>query len=804
MRKFLIFIGLTFFSAQMFSQHELNGVVYTEDEQPLTGATVMAKPGNYGTVTDGEGQFKLTGLPGNELKLTISFLGYKKWEETIDPSETTDLRIIMEPRSQLTEEVVVTAYRAGNKTPVAHTDLGGEELRSTGTGSDIPSLLKLTPSLVTTSESGTGLGYTNFRIRGTDPTRINVTMNGIPINDSESQGVFWANMPDFANSVENVQVQRGIGTTSQGPAAFGATVNFRTTTSDPKPYAELNSTAGSFNTYKNSVRMGTGLINDQFSFEGRYSRLNSDGYIHNAFSDHQSLYLGGTMHFTNSFLKMILLHGDQQTGISWWGVPEEVLDEDRRYNPAGEYTDEFGNEQYYDDQTDNYKQTHAQLFYSFEASENMNFTAALHYTVGDGFYEQYREDEAFSNYGLPDVNIGDQTIESTDLIRRKWLGNDFYGFTFSGNITPIRGVEISAGGGWNQYDGDHFGNLIWMRHAGNTEKEYEWYFNNGLKTDYNLFSKLSLQISPAVTAFADLQYRGISYELSGNDDDLLPLVQQHDYGFFNPKTGIYVAPGNNHQFYVFGGITHREPTRTNFKEAKGDPEATPQSERLYDVEIGHDYQSSVFSSGINFYYMHYKDQLVPTGEKSSVGNDIMTNVPESYRAGIEVTGAIKPASWLKWDMNMTFSRNIIRNYVETAVNYDENWEEELITEELGDTEISYSPSLTGSSKLTAELHNNLKTSVISKYVGEQFFDNTESEDRKLDAYFVNDLQVEYSIFPDRMDKIDFQLTVHNVLDHLYESNAYGGNWYEQGEEKTWAYYYPMAGRYYMGKVVIRF
>ncbi|MFW5753356.1 MAG: TonB-dependent receptor, partial [Marinilabiliaceae bacterium] len=683
MRKFLIFIGLIFFSAQLFSQNELSGVVFTEDEKPLTGATVIAEPGNYGTVTDEKGQFKLTGLSGSELKLTISFLGYQKWEQSIDPSETNNLRIIMEPRSQLTEEVVVTAYRAGNKTPVAHTDLGQKELQSTGAGNDIPSLLKLTPSLVTTSESGTGLGYTNFRIRGTDPTRINVTMNGIPVNDSESQGVFWANMPDFANSVENVQVQRGIGTTSQGPAAFGATVNFQSTTSDPEPYAELNSTTGSFNTYKNSLRMGTGLINDQFAFEGRYSRLKSDGYIHNAFSDHQSLYLGGTMHFDNSFLKMVLLHGDQQTGISWWGVSEDTLAKNRRYNPAGEYTDEFGEKQYYDDQTDNYKQTHSQLFYSFEASPNMNFTAALHYTRGDGYYEQYKEDEALSTYGLPDMNIGTETVDTTDLIRRKWLGNDFYGFTFSGNITSIPGVEISAGGGWNQYDGDHFGNLIWMRHAGNTEKGYEWYFNNGLKTDYNLFSKFNLQISPAVMAFADLQYRGIHYELSGNDDDLLPLVQEHEYDFFNPKTGIFITPGNNHQFYLFGGITHREPTRTNFKEAKGDPEAIPQAEKMYDVEIGHNYRSSTFSSGINFYYMHYKDQLIPTGEKSSVGYDIMTNVPNSYRAGIELTGSIRPTSWLYWDGNATISRNIIRNFVETSTNSypvivdgEEEWETE--------------------------------------------------------------------------------------------------------------------------------
>ncbi len=804
MRKFLLLTGLIFISVQMFSQHMLNGVVHTEDGDPLAGATILMKPGDQGTVTDRNGQFRFSNVSEENVQITVSFLGYEKWQENINLSKTSTLEITLEPRSQLTEEVVVTAYRAGSRTPVAHTNLGREELQSTGAGNDIPSLLKLTPSLITTSESGTGLGYTNIRIRGTDPTRINVTMNGVPVNDPESQNVFWANMPDFANSIENVQIQRGIGTSTQGPAAFGATVNFRTTTSDPEPYSELNSMAGSFNTYKNSIRMGTGLIDDKFSFEGRYSRLKSDGYIHNAFSDHQSLYLSGALHLDNSFLKMIVLHGDQKTGISWWGVPQEMLATDRTYNPAGIYTDESGTEQYYEDQTDNYQQTYAQLFYNLTVSENLYFTAALHYTRGDGHYEQYKEDEKFDDYGLANLNISDQTIETTDLVRRKWMGNDFYGATLSGNAALSSNINLTFGGGWNQYDGDHFGKMIWMRYAGDTEKGHEWYFNNGLKTDYNVFSKLDWQATPFFNLFADLQYRGIKYELSGNDDDLFPMDQEHNFNFFNPKAGFYITPGNNHNYYVFAGMTNREPTRTNFKEAKGDPDAIPKAEKMYDLEAGHKYQSGAISTGINLYYMHYTDQLVPTGEKSSVGYDIMTNVPESYRAGVELITAIKPINWLNWDMNLTLSRNIIRNYVETAVNYDESWEEESITKNLGNTQIAYSPSVTGSSKLTAEVVRNLKTSIISKYVGEQYFDNTSSDERKLDAYFVNDLQFSWSLFPKSVKRINLQMTIHNVLDHEYESNAYGGNWYEQGNEKTWAYYYPMAGRYYMGQVVLKF
>ncbi|MDK2841668.1 MAG: iron complex outerrane recepter protein, partial [Anaerophaga sp.] len=353
--------------------------------------------------------------------------------------------------------------------------------------------------------------------------------------------------------------------------------------------------------------------------------------------------------------------------------------------------------------------------------------------------------------------------------------------------------------------------IEFRRYAGKTEKEYEWYSNNGLKTDYNVFTKFNWQISPLLRIFADLQYRGINYEMTGDDDDLRTLEQEHDFSFFNPKAGVYVTPADRHSIYAFAGISNREPTRTDFKEANKDPDATPKAERLYDLEAGYNYESPTFSGGINFYYMHYKDQLVPTGEKSNVGNDIMTNVEKSYRAGVELMATTRPLSWIDWDMNITLSRNIIRDFVETSTNSypvivdgEEVWKTETITRERGDTEIAYSPSVTGSSRLSAEVIKNLKVSLLSKYVGEQYFDNTESEARKLDAYFVNDLQFTWSLFPKPLKNIDLQLTIHNVLDHEYETNAYGGNWYEQGQEYTWAYYYPMAGRYFMGQVVIRF
>ncbi|MGQ1891083.1 TonB-dependent receptor [Thermophagus sp. OGC60D27] len=811
MQKLMLLVGLIFLSAQTFSQRMLQGIVYSENQEPLAGASVVMNPGNHGTVTDRDGHFQFSGITSPTVQIRVSFMGYETWQAMVDPGKTKHLKITLKAASHLTEEVVVRAYRAGHQTPVAHTDLAGEALRGAGVGNDIPSLLKLTPSLVSTSESGIGLGSTNLRIRGTDPTRINVTMNGVPLNDSESQAVFWANMPDFANSVENVQIQRGVGTSTQGSAAFGASINFQTTTSDPRAYAEITSTAGSFNTFKNSIRFGTGLINEKFSFEGRYSRLKSDGYIKNAFSDHQSLYLGGTMHFDNSFLKMIILHGDQQTGISWWGVPQEMLETDRRYNPAGVYTDELGNEQYYDDQTDNYKQTHAQLFYSWAAGQQLHLTAALHYTRGEGFYEQYKEKDSLNHYGISPIQISAQTIETSDLIRRKWMENDFYGATLSGDLKLSSQSSLTFGGGWNRYDGDHFGRIIWMRYAGITEKDYEWYFNNGTKTEHNLFTKFDWEASPLLRLFLDMQYRGINYDMSGMDDDLRSLDQEHDFQFFNPKVGFYLTPGSNHNIYAFAGISNREPTRTNFKDANLDREATPKAERLYDIETGYKYESAAFSGGINLYYMYYEDQLIPTGEKSNVGNPILTNVDESYRAGVEVIAAVHPVSWLHWDMNLTLSRNIIYDFVETStnsyptiVNGEEEWITETVIKPLGDTQIAYSPSVVGSSNLTVDLTSGLSVGLLSKYVGEQYFDNTESEDRKLDAWLVNDIQFNWTLNPKPFKSIGLQFTIHNVLDHEYESNAYGGNWYEEGVENTWAYYYPMAGRYYMGQVVIRF
>ncbi|TCO06806.1 TonB-dependent receptor [Natronoflexus pectinivorans] len=803
MRK-IVFILLLIctVSFSMAGQYRFEGSVVDENREPLSGA-VLILDGQRSAVSGNDGRFTFGRITAGNYNLSVSFLGFDTYSAVINITGDVDREIQLNPRSHLTSEVVVSAYRAGLNSPVAHTNIRGEDLRRISVIDDLPFLLQMSPSLVATSETGIGVGYTGFRIRGSDPTRINVTVNGIPLNDSESQGVFWVNMPDFAGSVEEVQIQRGVGTSSHGAAAFGATVNFRTTTDAFEPFAEVASTAGSYNTFRNSVRLGTGLLNDRFSFEGRYSNLQSDGYIYNAFSDHESIYLSGTYHMNHSFLKFNVIHGDQKTGISWWGVPQEMLSVNRRYNPAGVYTDLDGNEQYYRNQTDNYIQTHYQLFYSHAFSNRTDMTAALHYTRGDGYYEQYRQNQSFANYGLPNVFIGDEEITRTDLVRQKWLGNDFYGTVFSINSQLLPNVSVSGGGGWNRYDGDHFGNIIWARHATNMEKDHEWYFNNGTKTDYNVFGKLNYRINNLNT-FIDLQVRGIDYEMTGIDDNLDDLSQNHSFAFFNPKAGVFYEINPNHQSYVSLGISNREPTRTNFKDANLDPDATPLPERLYNVEAGYNFLTPSLSANVNFFYMYYQDQLVPTGEKSSVGYDIMTNVDESYRAGVEVQWAWRPLPSFRWDANFTLSRNIIRDFVETATDYDDDWNEIERVTQLGDTDIAYSPSVIAGSILTWNFFGNASLGLNSKYVGEQYFDNTSSSARQLDAYLVHNLSLKYQLKTSWSKGVEFQLMVNNLTNLKYESNAYGGNWYEQGVENTWAYYYPMAPRHLMGQMVIRF
>lgn len=771
---------------------------------PLEGAAITIQGTFRGVYSGPDGSFAIGELKDGHYSMSFSFIGYESITAEVVLKGEAFVEIAMVQKQIMAGEVIVNATRAGNNSPMAYSNLKSDELKKLNAGQDLPFLLSLTPSLVETSESGTGIGYTSLRIRGTDASRINVTIDGIPLNDPESQQVFWVDLPDLASSVDNIQVQRGVGTSSNGAGAFGASINIQTKGIENEPFAEIHSTAGSFSTFKNSVAAGTGLLAGKFAMQMRLSDLRSNGFVSRTGSEHQSAYISGVYRSAKSMLKANLLFGKEHTGIGWWGVPQEKLAVDRRYNPAGEYTDENGIIQYYDNESDNYVQNHYQLIYNLKISDKITANAAIHYTRGEGYYEEFKEDRLLNDYGLTVFDPNGLVIRESDLIRRKWMANDFYGAIWSMKYTDRR-YEASFGGGMNLFSGDHFGRIIWMRYAGNTDKDYQWYFNNGHKGEASLFSKLSYSLTENLTFFGDLQYRHINYELSGNDDDLKDISQVHRYNFINPKAGLFFKTDEHNEVFVSFSVAGREPTRTDFKEAAGDPDAMPHTEKLFDTEAGYKFTGEKLLMSFNLFWMNYRDQLVPTGELSSTGYPIQTNVERSYRTGIELGTGLLISGSAGWDANITLSRNKITDFTEYYTDYNtSDWTQEYKSRKLGTVDLAYSPEVIAGSDLWFKPHRMVAIHLIGKYVGKQYFDNTMNETRKLDPYFVNNIRVDISNLFGRIRNSELQIFVNNVFNAEYESNAYGGNWFEDGIEKTWAYYFPQAGTNFMVRFGLKF
>jgi len=782
----------------------IKGKVTDMNGHPLQGAGIKIENTFLGVHSGPDGNYSLPGLKDGNYTLSFSFLGYETQIRDVELKGEEILNVTLPEEPIMAGEVLINATRAGDHSPLAYSTIDKISLKKNNTGQDMPYLLSLTPSLVETSEAGNGVGYTGLRIRGTDGNRINVTIDGIPLNDPESQQVFWVDLPDIASSVDNIQVQRGAGTSANGAGAFGATISLQTTNPENSPFAEISSSAGSFNTFKNMVAAGTGLLAGKFAFQMRLSDLKSDGYIDRTASDHQSAYVSGIFRTERSGLKANLILGEEHTGIGWWGVPKEMLAINRRYNPAGEYTDEEGVTRYYDNESDNYKQNHLQLIYSLKISDLLSLHTAFHYTKGKGYYEEYREDQHLADYGLPSVSYGDTVISETDLIRRKWMSNDFYGLVYSLKYRNDR-IEAIAGGGMNLYLGDHYGNIIWMRNPGNTEKDYRWYLNNSRKGEISVYGKVNYSLSDNTSFFGDLQFRHVLYSLSGIDDDLKDIGQEHKFGFINPKAGVFYSITPDQDAYLSFSVANREPTRTDFKEASGDPDATPEAETLYDTEIGYKLRTGKSSVAVNMYGMIYRNQLVPTGELSDVGYSIMTNVGKSYRAGIEMSAGIKPADFINWNLNLTLSRNRIRNFTEHYVDYNTaDWSSENKSRDLGEVDIAYSPTVTGTSDLAFKVLPVAYLHLISKYVGKQYIDNTMNPERTIDPYFVNNIRIDFEPKVKSVKAVELQLLLINIFNLMYESNGYGGNWYEDGIEKSWSYYFPQAGTSFMLKMDLKF
>ena len=738
MKKLVFVLLLQLFVFAGFGQFKLSGVVMGKNV-PLTGASVVLGNSMYGVSTLSNGTFEFKNLKTGEYVVKVSFIGFETTEIKLDLKSDEHISVHLEPNVILTDEILISASVAKSKTPMAYNNVSGEEISRQNMGQDIPYLLQLTPSFVATSDAGSGIGYTNFRIRGTDMNRINVAVNGIPLNDAESHGTWFVDQPDLASSIENVQVQRGAGTSANGAAAFGATINLQTSAFNPDPYAEFKTAFGSFNTLKNTVLAGTGLINGKFTVDARLSKVNSDGFIDRASADLKSFYISSGYYTENTVLKAIVFSGYEKTYQAWNGIPSELLQTNRTYNSAGEYTDEKGVVQYYENQVDDYQQDHFQLHFSQSINQNINLNASAHYTRGKGFYENYKEDEDLTDYRIPPVIIGSDTVETSDLINQKWLDNDFYGLVYSLNYQKNKS-DLIFGGGYSIYDGDHFGKVIWAQFLGNAKPNHDWYQSTGLKKDFNVYTKYNYQVSEKINLFTDLQYRNIHYTIDGIDDDLRDITQEHNFNFFNPKFGVFYEPQQNQQLYISLAVANREPNRSNYVDA--DPAGKqPVHETLRDWELGYNYKSSAFSFSANYYYMCYKNQLVLTGEINDVGAPIMVNVDKSFRTGIELQAGVKITSTLQWNGNTTFSINKVKNFIEYIDNWD-TWGQE--TYELGTTDLAFSPNIIASSRFTFSPVSKLEFNFISSYVGKQFIDNTSNDDRVLNAWFVNNLNAEYS------------------------------------------------------------
>lgn len=807
----LISIAALSVLAQKAQQTISGRVTDAEDGKPLPGATIKAGE-IRGTSTDKDGNFTLKNISDNIDELNISYIGYQTSAVSISGTSSVDIKL--KRSTYQADEVIINATRVTDKTAMAYTNVTAAAIDKQNLGQDLPVLLNFSPSLVSTSDAGGGVGYTGIRIRGSDATRINVTVNGIPYNDAESQGVFWVNMPDFASSVSSIQIQRGVGTSTNGAGAFGASVNINTNAFRQNAYAELNNSYGSFNTFKNTLKVGSGLMKDKFTFDARLSRVSSDGFVDRASSELHSYYLSGGYFGKKSFVRVNVFSGKERTYQSWNGVPEARLKGDREGILA--YIDRNGldekdaanllnsddrtyNSYTYKNEVDNYRQDHYQIVSSHNLSNKLTFNLNGFLVRGLGYYEQYRKQDKYSNYNLPNVVIGGDTLKRTDLIRRRWLDNYFYGTTFSFDYNSFKKLTASFGGGWNKYDGDHYGQIIWARNAGNIGNEHQYYFSKGKKEDFNLYGKLYYQFTGKLNAFADLQFRNVNHTIFGTDNDLVQLAFDQSYSFFNPKAGINYQLTDQSSVYASYSIGNREPNRDDFTSSTAN--LFPQSERMQNVEAGFRTQQGKWAFAANYYLMSYKNQLVLTGQINDVGNSVRVNVPKSYRTGIELEGAVVFNRFLKWNANATFSQNKIENFTEYVINYDTG---DYNTINHGKSDISFSPDMIAGSQFTYTLRKNLELALLTKYVGKQYLDNTSSETRKLDAYLTNDIRLSWTIKPSWANEISFNLLVNNILDEKYESNGYTYGYFAGGALTQENFYFPQAGRNFLVGVNFRF
>ena len=788
MKKFLGTTMLALVTLIAFTQPSkslIQGTVTEKNSKtPVVGATVSL--GNRQTLTDDKGYFSFGKTSAGKYVLSVSSLGFTEHNQFINTAAAgTQLIIQLTASSLFLQPLEVRAVRASEKAPFAKTNLSKEEIAKNNLGQDIPFLLNQTPSVVVNSDAGNGVGYTTMRIRGSDATRINVTLNGIPYNDAESLGTYFVDLPDFASSVNSIQVQRGVGTSSNGAGAFGATINFATNEYNEKVYGELNNSFGSFNTWKKTLKAGTGLIDGHFTVDVRLSRISSDGFIDRAKSNLQAFYFSTAYINKKSSLRLNIFSGKEKTYQAWYGVAESLLTTKRTDNPAG--TEKAGTP--YDNQTDNYTQTHYQLFFNHSINPKLSFTTAAFLSRGKGYYEEYKADQSFVNYGLP--NVGSTT--KSDLIRDRWLDNFYYGQTASLQYKDLAD-ELTFGTGWSKYDGKHYGTITWIK-TGSVPAGYRYYDYPAVKKDANLYVKWQHRLNANWSSFADLQYRHVSHTMTGFEGTPTLNVDRR-FDFVKRKAGITYS-NNGLQGYFSYALGQKEPNRDDFQASLN---KQPISETMHDIELGFEKKNSNYHFGANIYYMYYFNQLVLTGQINDVGSYTRINIPHSYRLGIELQGGAVLNKYINVTGNLTISRNKVSSFTEYIDNYDTGSQDAVLRK---NTNISFSPAVIAGATINILPVQNVEFSLLSKYVGKQYMDNSQLDSRSLNAYFAQDIRAALTLKKLIFSEWHIIGQINNVFNKKYEPNGYTYSYVSGGSPYTDNAYYPMAGTNYMLGVNIK-
>jgi len=799
------------------SQIKLSGTITDQSGNALSEANILLQNTYLATSSNREGRFILERLKPGDYQLQISYIGFETLLVPVELLRDTLVEIVLYYSPITTQEFSVTATRADEHTPMVYTTLSKKEIEANNLGQDIPELLSQSPSMVFTSDAGTGIGYSYLRLRGSDQTSINVTINGVPVNDAESQNVFWVDLPDIASSAQNIQIQRGVGTSTNGAGAFGGSINLLTDDMNAQPSGQINLGYGSFNTFKGSVKLGSGLLNEHWTLNGRLSYIKSDGYIDRSDSKLISYYISAGYTSKKTTLRFLSFGANENTQQAWNGVPrirlendvqgmldyaaasgfgpqhtQNLLTSDRRYNF---YT--------WQDEVDNYSQLNNQLVLNQKLNRHWFFNTTLHYTKGNGYFEQYQyeenafDDNHFSDYGLADPIIGNDTINTSDFIRRRWLDNDFYGLVASLNYDKNK-WKVWLGGGYNRYQGQHFGEVIWSTIATTYNVPHRYYDNNATKTDGNIYLRAHYLLNENVSLYGDIQYRNVHYAFLGIDTNCNSLNQDINLDFINPKAGVNYQLNQHNRLFISFAVGNKEPNRDDFIIAP--PDNRPLHQTLYDTELGYALSNENLAFEAVFYNMQYNNQLIQTGELNDVGEEIRTNTKDSYRRGIELMLTWRPVKWLEWSVNSTFSQNKINNHKEYIDNW-ESWGKDTLF--IAQSDLAYSPGIIAGSQLAFRLFqqakadkSNLQTlhlTLISKYVGKQFIDNTSNDSRSLDPYFVNDIRLNYNLGGKSFKALEIILLVRNVFNVEYVSNGWVYKYNYQGSTNNIDGLFPQAG-----------